>query len=55
MDNISLMVMDLLQGSVDGVLLTDLVAKTYIARYPGQLVISRCLWSMTIPPAWQWP
>lgn len=41
MDNISLMVMDLLQGSVDGVLLTDLVAKTYIARYPGQLVISQ--------------
>lgn len=41
MDNISLMVMDLLQGSVDGVLLTDLVAKTYIARYPGQLAISQ--------------
>ncbi len=40
MDNISLMVMDLLQGTLDGVLLTDLVAKTYIARYPGQLVIA---------------
>ena len=31
MDNITLLVMDLLQGSLDGVLLTDTVAKTYMA------------------------
>ena len=46
MDNITLMVLDLAQGTIDGVLLTDTVAKTYIALHKDEsgnslLVISQ--------------
>ena len=37
-----LMILDLMQGTVDGVLITDLVAKTYMALNPGKLAISEC-------------
>jgi len=40
MDQIALMVMDLLQGNLDGLLLTDLVEKTYMNLNPGKLAIS---------------
>lgn len=40
MDQIALMVNDLLQGQIDGLLLTDLVAKNYMVLNPGKLVIS---------------
>lgn len=39
-DQVALLVLDLLQGSLDGVLLTDMVAKTHIALNPGKLAIS---------------
>ncbi len=39
-DQIALMVQDLLQGSLDGLLLTDLVAKNYMVLNPGKLAIS---------------
>lgn len=41
MDQVALLVLDLLQGSLDGVLLTDTVALTYIALNPGKLAISQ--------------
>lgn len=42
MEKIPLMILDLVQGSIDGVLLTDLVAKTYMTLNPGKLAISDC-------------
>ena len=42
MEKIPLMILDLMQGTVDGVLITDLVAKTYMALNPGKLAISEC-------------
>ena len=42
MEKIPLMIMDLVQGTVDGVLITDLVAKTYMTLNPGKLAISEC-------------
>ena len=41
MDQIPLMVLDLLQGNLDGLLLTDLVAKTYMTLNPGKLAIAQ--------------
>ena len=41
MDTIALMVQDLMTGSLDGLLLTDTVAETYIAHYEGKLAISQ--------------
>ncbi len=41
MDQIALMVMDLQQGNLDGLLLTDLVAKTYMTLNPGQFAIAQ--------------
>lgn len=40
-DQVALLVLNLLQGQLDGVLLTDLVAKTYISLNPGKLAISQ--------------
>ena len=40
MDKIPLMILDLANGEIDGLLLTDTVAKQYIAVYPGKFVIS---------------
>lgn len=42
MEKIPLMILDLVQGTVDGVLITDLVAKTYMTLNPGKLAISEC-------------
>ena len=39
-DSIQLLVMDVLQGNLDGVLLTDMVALQYMAINPGKLAIS---------------
>ena len=41
MDKIPLMVLDLLNGELDGLILTDTVAKQYMAVYPGKLAISQ--------------
>lgn len=40
MDQIALMVLDLQQGNLDGLLLTDLVAKTYMTLNPGKFAIA---------------
>lgn len=40
MDQIPLMTLDLLQGNLDGLLLTELVARTYITLNPGKLVVA---------------
>lgn len=40
MDKIPLMVLDLINGELDGLLLTDTVAMQYINVYPGKMVIS---------------
>ena len=42
MEKIPLMILDLIQGTVDGVLITDLVAKNYMVLNPGKLAISEC-------------
>ena len=42
MEKIPLMILDLMQGTVDGVLITDLVAKNYMVLNPGKLAISEC-------------
>lgn len=41
MDKIPLMILDLMNGELDGLLLTDTVAKQYMAVYPDQFMISQ--------------
>ena len=40
MEKVPLMILDLLQGQLDGVLLADMVAKNYMVLNPGMLAIS---------------
>ena len=40
-DKIPLMILDLVNGEIDGLLITDMVAKQYMAVYPGKLAISQ--------------
>lgn len=39
-EKVALMVLDVMQGQLDGLLLADMVAKTYMAIYPGKLAIA---------------
>lgn len=39
-EKVALMVLDLMQGQLDGLLLAEMVAKTYMAIYPGELAIA---------------
>lgn len=40
MEKVPLMILDLMQGQLDGVLLADMVAKNYMVLNPGKLAIS---------------